>query len=376
MRNRALGVFAIGLIAAVPQCLIAANAAEAKAGSLRDILDASGIKVNGYVDTAYSYLNTTGLFASGSASRVFDTEPSSFNLHQAALFVAYQPDEGLGGLLNITASRDARVIKSFDTTTNDFDVTQAFLQYKQGNFTLAAGKFVTLAGAEVINSTANFQYSHSFLFGFAEPIAHTGARLTFTPSEGLTLIAGLNNGWDQLKDANDQKTVELGIGLVANKQFTLLAQAYYGTEQVNGFTDTVSGTRSLFDVVATYNVTDKLSLILNVDIGEQENFVSLDTGQLDDAKFKGVAGYLNYSINDQWRLSLRSEYFDDEDGYRTGIAQILREATVTLAYLPSSSLEVRIEARHDRSSTNAFVDDDGGAQRDQQSFALEGVFKF
>jgi hypothetical protein len=117
-------------------------------------------------------------------------------------------------------------------------------------------------------------------------------------------------------------------------------------------------------------------LILNVDIGEQENFVSLDTGRLDDAKFTGVAGYLNYTLNDQWRLSLRSEYFDDEDGYRTGLAQILREATVSLAYLPNSSLEVRLEARHDRSSAKAFVDDDGGAQRDQQSFAVEGVFTF
>jgi hypothetical protein len=61
------------------------------------------------------------------------------------------------------------------------------------------------------------------------------------------ILAGLNNGWDQLKDANQQKTAELGIALVPNKTLSLLAQIYYGTEQVNGFTDVVSGTRTLFD---------------------------------------------------------------------------------------------------------------------------------
>src|SRR5712675_3706850 len=175
--------------------------------SLKDVLTTSGIDIHGYVDAAYSYLSGSGLFKSGVADRVFDTEPNSFNVHQAALIAAYQPKDGFGAYLNLTAGRDARVIKSFDTTTNDFDVTQAYVQYAHGPWTIIGGKYVTLAGAEVINPTGDVNYSRSILFGYAIPFAHTGIRATYAASDSLTLIIGVNNGWDQLKDQNSQKTL-------------------------------------------------------------------------------------------------------------------------------------------------------------------------
>ena len=61
----------------------AANAADATSSgpSLGDQITAAGLQLNAYVDTGYSYLSGSGLFSSGVADRVFDTEPSSFNLH-------------------------------------------------------------------------------------------------------------------------------------------------------------------------------------------------------------------------------------------------------------------------------------------------------
>src|SRR6184192_1449310 len=69
------------------------------APSLTDVLGASGIDLHGYMDAAYSYLSGAGVFTSGVADRVFDTEPNSFNVHQATLIVDYQPKEGCGGLV-------------------------------------------------------------------------------------------------------------------------------------------------------------------------------------------------------------------------------------------------------------------------------------
>src|SRR6266853_76284 len=134
--------------------------------SLTDVLAASGVDLRGYADAAYSYLSGMGVFTSGVADRVFDTEPNSFNLHQAALIIGYQPKEGFGGLVNLTAGRDARVIASLGEATSNFDVTQAFVQYAHGPLTIIGGKFVTLAGAEVINSTQDTNYSRSILFGY------------------------------------------------------------------------------------------------------------------------------------------------------------------------------------------------------------------
>jgi hypothetical protein len=245
------------------------------APALTDVLAASGVEVHGYVDAAYSYLSGTGIFTSGTADRVFDTEPNSFNLHQAALTIDYQPKEGFGGLVNLTAGRDARVIAAAGAATSNFDVTQAFAQYAHGPLTVIGGKFVTLAGAEVINSTLDTNYSRSILFGFAIPFTHTGVRLTYAASDQLSLIVGVNNGWDQLQDQNKQKTAELGVSFVPSKLFSLAVQGYSGVEQLAGGTFIGAGThgvRDLIDAVATYTATSQLTFILNVDWGEPREF--------------------------------------------------------------------------------------------------------
>src|SRR2546429_9844786 len=104
-----------------------AEPAKPTAPSLTDVLTASGIDLHGYVDAAYSYLSGTGTFTSGVADRVFDTEPNSFNLHQAALIIDYQPKEGFGGLVNLTAGRDARVIAAAGGAARDIVVTPGFV---------------------------------------------------------------------------------------------------------------------------------------------------------------------------------------------------------------------------------------------------------
>ena len=357
------------------------------APALTDVLTASGVDVHGYVDAAYSYLSGAGIFTSGTANRVFDTEPNSFNLHQAALTIDYQPKEGFGALVNLTAGRDARIIASAGEATSNFDVTQAFAQYAHGPLTVIGGKYVTLAGAEVINSTLDTNYSRSILFGYAIPFTHTGVRLTYAASDQLSLIVGVNNGWDQLQDQNKQKTGELGVSFTPNKLFALTVQGYSGGEQLSGGTFVGAGrhgVRDLIDAVATYNATSQLTFILNVDWGNQENFTSLVNGASIKAKWDGAAAYANYQANDQWRLSVRAEYFDDKDGYRTGVIQKWKEGTLTLAYLPTKFIELRGEVRYDKSDSGAFVKNSTflsgvpgvGVSDNQTSIGVEAVYKF
>ena len=386
MRPFTRSLLAVSCLAAVTPSLYAADApapspapapAKPAAPTIGDVLSASGIDISGYVDAAYSRLSGSGAFTSGVADRVFDFERNSFNLHQAAITIAKQPKEGFGGVVNLTLGKDAKVIKSFDQTTSDFDVTQAFVQYAGGPVTVIAGKYVTLAGAEVINSTANTNYSRSILFGYAIPFTHTGARATFGVSDEVNLIVGVNNGWDQLKDANKQKTVELGISVTPNKTFSFAAQGYSGKEQVASFIDPISGKRNLIDLVGTFNATDQLTFILNYDYGTQENATSLVNGSTIKAKWNGLAGYANYQFSEQWRLSFRAEYLDDKDGYRTGVIQKWKEATLTLAYLPTKAVELRAEVRGDRSDQASLLDSDGvNGKKTQNSVGLEAIYKF
>ena len=364
---------------ALPGIALAADPPKPAVPTLDQILDASGISLNGYIDTAYSHLSGTGLFTSGTPNRVFDTEPNSFNLHQAAITVAKQPKEGFGGLVNLTAGSDAQVIHSIDDASGNFDVTQAYAQYAKGPLTIIAGKYVTNAGAEVINSTNDVNYSRSILFGYAIPFTHTGLRATYAVSDMLSVIGGVNNGWDDVKDTNKQKTLELGLTLAPTKSISISAVDYHGTEQVSGSStsfSSVQGNRNILDLVGTWTATDKVSVTLNYDYGSQDNATTVTPNGQDKANWSGLAGYVNYQFTEMWRITFRGEYFDDKDGYRTGIIQKWKEGTVTLAYLPAKSMEIRGEFRGDKSDQSSFLKSGGSTSKNQWSYGLEAIYKF
>jgi hypothetical protein len=311
---------------------------------------------------------------------VFDTQKSGFALQQAAINIGYQPKEGFGAFVNLTAGNDADVIASYDLygKNSKFDVTQAYAQYAGSNFTVIAGKYVTLAGAEVIASPSNSNFSRSILFGYAIPFTHTGVRTTFAASDTVSLVLGVNNGWDALKDTNTAKTVEVGATFAPVKAFTLIVDGYFGKERIGGLVGAgQEGQRSLVDVVATFNATDSLTFILNYDYGKQDNAVETETGST-SAKWSGLAGYVNYGINDNWKVSLRAEYLDDKDGYRTGVVQKWKEVTGTVAFMPTKAVELRLELRADSSDSETFVKSfsEESISKNQQSVGLQALYKF
>lgn len=347
-----------------------------------------GFDLVGHVDVGYTKLSGNGKFISGLNDRVFDFD-SSGAFHSLDLTLAKLPQTGFGGMLDLTIGKDADTIAAFGTIDKTrgpaagvkkrFDVTQAFFQYATGPLTIIGGKYVTLAGAEVIKSPSDTNYSRSILFGYAIPFTHTGIRATYKMSDAISIIAGINRGWDAFQSPSGDSTIEWGISYTPSPAFSFATQGYSGKEKTFNypFLSTTSGTRNLIDAVATYNASDKLTFILNYDYGSQANALPLGVGGAGDVTWHGVAGYANYQISEQWKLSLRGEYFDDRDGFRTGVTQKWKEATLTVAYLPAKNLELRAEARADRSSQASFVDTNGLTPRNkQQSFGIELLYKF
>ncbi len=380
-------ILAVSVAAA---CLNTAYAADPKmpekpaVPSLGQVMEATGISVNGYIDTSYTYLEGTGTFTGGVPNRVFDRERRSFNINALDLTLSALPPDGFGGLVNLTAGSDAQVIGSVGTDLNDeFDVTQAYVHFAKGGLMLIGGKYVTLSGAEVIKSPANLNFSRSILFGYAIPFAHTGVRAYFTPGGSAvapdgkwTFIAGVNNGWDVLKESlsiatdgtvADEKTIELGVLGSLTKSISLAASYYTGNEP-----GATVGKRDLLDIVATFNATDALSFVLNYDTAKQEDAVAVGT----DAKWNGLAAYVNYKLSDAWRTAFRAESFDDKNGFRTGVTQKWKEYTLTLANTPAKNVELRGEVRHDTSDQSSFNQPDGTTKKSQNSLALEAIYKF
>ena len=348
----------------------AAEPAKPAPGTLAGVLDASGITATGYV--AASYYHSNGY----STYHQFDNKHDSFQLDQAALTIAFQPKEGFGALVDVAAGEDMKILNAAEgSNPNPFDVVQGFVQYATGPLTVIAGKYVTLAGAEVIAPTGNTNFSRSLLF-FAEPLTHTGIRATYAVSDTLSVVAGANNGWNYSSlSTSGSKTGELGVAWTPSKAFSLTAQAYVGEDP------TFDAQRTLVDAVATYSATDALTLILSFDWGKQKQHAAGDP----DLDWNGAAFYTNYALNDQWRVSLRLEYLDDKEGFVSGLVdtpQKLKEGTVTFGYAPVKSFELRMEARYDKSDKSTFVrtitkDTSINPFADSQTgVALQGVYKF
>jgi hypothetical protein len=347
-----------------------APAADLPAATLSQLLANSGITESGYVAASYYHSSGYGTY------HQFDTSHDSFQLDEAGLQLAYQPKSGFGAVVDVIAGEDAKIVdaaESAGASANSLDILQGFAQYVAGPLTVQAGKFTTLAGAEVIAPTGDTNFSRSLLF-FAEPLTHTGLRATYAISDQLSVIIGVNNGWNYTKVNYGSKTGELGVSLTPNKLFSLTAQLYAGKDPV------YAAERTLLDTVATFTATPALSFVVSYDWGKQETTPATPAG-LTGGDWEGVAGYANYQLSSQWRVSVRAEYLDDKDGTTlvTGARQSLKEGTMTLGYDPVASFELRLEGRYDTSSESTFLKSVTPValfSDDQTEVAVQGVYRF
>lgn len=381
-------------------CSSTAFAADTATPTLTDVLGASGISVSGYVNMAYNKMNSTGLFVNAAkgtslpsglagASHIFDTPGAtstqnfnSFNLQQAAIIISKQPTEGVGGYLNLTAGQDAVTIASTGlgggNNNHVFDLTQGYVSYATSGLTVMAGKLATLAGAELITSPDNSNYSRAWMFGWG-PYTHTGVRASYVANDMVTVIAGVNNGWDQVTSTTGSKTTEFSLLLTPSDMFSLATTYYQGKEIAN-----TVGSRKYLDMVGTLNATDKLNFVFDYANGSQDNAI-LPTGLIGQAKWNSLALYANYKISDVWKISYRHEAFNDKDGYRSGLvmvaggnptAQKLTSNTLTVGYAAAKNMELRGEVRLDKSTQNAFLQTNGTGKNTQNAFSVQAIYTF
>lgn len=353
------------------------------APTLDKVLEASGIATTGYIDMAYTHANRN--IEGGFSDRVFDSQNNSFALHQFGLQVAKQPKEGFGGLVNITAGKDAQVIHSYPESTSSatgspstttsvsmFDITQAYLQYASGPLTIIGGKYTTMHGTEVIWSPNNANFSRSILFG-AVPFTHTGVRATYAISDTFSVMGGVNNGWDQLTDQNKGKTLELGTTVTPIKPLSITASLMSGQEF--SASTGVNGRRDSVNLVGSYQVMEPLSVGFEYLRVTQKDAIVSGGGNA-KMTYDGFAGYVSYLFMPKLKGTLRAESFNDKDGFHFGTTDTkYREFTLTASYLAADNFELRGELRNDR-ATNAVFTDGSNMSKTLMTYAIQALYKF
>jgi hypothetical protein len=372
-----------------------------------DSAAAAGLELKGFVDVAAVANN---LSTNGNPYKVNDGDRGSLNLQGLGVILDKLPAEGFGGLLNVMAGRYANIYKAYDYAQNrtpQVDILQAFAQYAHGPFTVQLGKFDTLMGAEVFDSSANPNFSHSINFG-EYPYTHTGVRTIYAITEATSLIVGINNGWDQMQDVTSHKTIELSVSTNPIKPLTLVATVYNGVEPVlfpasfqlppssyappppgitpgYGINAHSQGNRFMFDTVMTYVWSDTLTLMFNGTVATQDGVLYAD-GSSHRVRWGGVDGYALFKLDDKNRIALRLETFRDQDGYKTwllsergslGTSYTVNEITLTYGYALTPNLEIRTEVRLDTiDRDNVFIQPDGTSTRLDRGLGLQGVYKF
>lgn len=285
--------------------------------------------------------------------RIFDQKANSFLMDLAQIqFAKDAPVGGLGYKLKVSFGETAKFIHSAGLGgPNDVvDLTEAYVNYVAplgSGIKLQFGKFVTYHGAEVIEARDDFNYSRSFLFNYAIPFTHTGLMAGYTFSKAFSANVYVVNGWDNTNDNNKGKTFGTSFVLTPVEPFSMNFGFMYGPEQSHHS----SNYRFLFDWVGTFKATKNLTFVVNTDYASEEKD-PLNSGR--NSRWFGVAGYAKYDFTDWFSTTIRAECFDNKDGVRTGIAQKVKEITITPEFKIVKNLLLRPEYRHDWSNKDGF----------------------
>ncbi len=319
--------------------------------------------LSGFVDVYYGQ-NFNNPASQANSLRFFDGATNQFGLNLVELVVDKTPDPtnsrtgyhvalGFGQAMNTVNASEPKGGLGFDQY-----LKEAYFSYLAPvgkGLQVDVGKFVTPAGAEVIETKDNWNYSRGILFSYAIPYYHFGMRAKYAFNDKYSLTGFFINGWNNVVDNNTGKTYGLSFGWNPNKKFGVIQNYMAGPEE-NG---TNSNLRQLSDTVITYSPTAKLSFMVNGDYGRGDRY------QIDPVAntfshpvfWTGVGGYVKYALSSTSALATRYEYYDDHDGFTTGtlLPTHFNEFTMTFERLMAHHIISRFEYRRDMSNQPVFL---------------------
>jgi len=303
------------------------------------------ITFSGMIDGYYSF-NFNHPESGTNNLRNFDVKANQFSLNMAKVTLEHTPDP-VGFRLDLGFGRAFDMIHAAETAPSVFrNIEQAYISFKPAQakgLQLDFGKFVTAAGAEVIETKDNWNYSRSLLFSWAIPYYHFGLRAVMPLGKHFNAGVHVVNGWNNVEDNNTGKTVGFMTQVVTSK-VTWTSTYHAGPEK----TGTNEGWRHLYDTTLLLTPTPKLSSYVNFDYGVDKNMF---TG---NKRWTGIAWAGRYAVNSWFALAPRVEWFNDADGFSTGIVQKVKELTFTAEFKAREGVLSRVEYRHDWSNAQTF----------------------
>lgn len=332
----------------------------------------TGPVLSGLLDANYSWnLNRP---ASGvNQLRLFDHRGNAGDISYGEIALE-TPAEPLGFRLDLGFGRTTYFVHGAETAGSSLRyIQQAYLgvrPFPGRSVRFDFGKFVTSAGAEVIEAGQNWNYSRSLLFCWAVPFYHFGLRTTMELSPTYSAGVQLVQGWNNVRDPNSAKTLGL-TGSWRRGRLSWQHTYYVGREKPDANGAARAGFRHLLDTTVLVTAGDATAFYVNLDFGSEGRA----SGGSD--RWYGVAWAGRRQFSERWSAAARLEWFRDRDGFATGTPQTLREATLTadcrILAVRGQSLHWRIEYRTDWSDRAVFERGAGKPPARHQQTVLVGL---
>ncbi len=399
-----LGLAAVGLVSL-------ASVAQADENKLVPVLtEVSSTTLSGYVDTAAEW-RPGG--QDGLVGRLYDTtgpngsKQNGISLNVVSITLDKPLDEGkwsAGYHVQMLAgpeatSRAVGILQPSGANT-DFALNEAYIAMRApvGNgLDFQAGQFGTWAGYESFDGYKNANYSRSYGF-FIEPSAHVGVTTKYTFASWLSAGVGVGNSYSKAIDANGpdytDKTYLGRLDFTAPDSAGFLKGATLSLIWTGGRQDVTAaafgwtpGVFSASGKVINGNVeTYYAGLTVPTPWKELTVGAAWDYRDANDYFAHALAGYVNWSVTDKFKLNGRLDWAEGSDGslyafspFTTANDQLLA-ATLTADYSLWANVVTRAEFRWDHSlnGTAPFntASATGTPERNSMTVALNVIYKF
>jgi len=329
----------------------------------------AGFKLTGFAEASYAYSGRS-IGDSAIVGRLYDRLQNRFTLNALAVVLdkPYDPAKFSAGFHGeLLLGQDATVIQS-----NGFNLgAQADLPHlyvtlnvptASGNgLQFKLGRIPTLLGLEVIETYANANWSEGNQFIYVENFTALGVSVETKFNNYLDAQFRIINGWDQVSDNNNRKSLMGRVGIYPDAVTSLGIVGYWGPEEAGINNANRYGVDGLL-----WRKLGKAAVWLQGDYGkEQANAALPDPTR--DAKWWAVGGWVTYDFSATVGVALRGDYVNDENGARTSLSpagspsafpfntgQKFGSGTATLNIKAWPNAVVRPELRYDRSTLAAF----------------------
>jgi hypothetical protein len=331
----------------------------------------AGVKLTGYVEA--SYTSSSQAVGDGVVGRLYDRFNDQYMLNALSLSLdkPYDPAKRSAGFhTEVVFGQNASVIQSGGFALGpQGDVPQFYATFnlptKNGNgVQLKVGRVPTLMGLEVIETTANPNWSEGNQFIYVENFTNTGLSIETKFSAKVDAQLRAFNGWDLVRENNRGKSFMARVGIYPDANTSIALLGFFGPEQPGNASNNRSGGE-----VLVWKKLGKTALWLQGDIGTE------DPG----ANWSAIGVWLARDVSGTVNVALRGDYLNDQDGARTSgvlgfpanAGQELISLTGTLNIRSWPDALIRPEVRYDHSNLAAF-----NGEQSQVTFALSIAYLF